>query len=220
MHESLLDNAAVLTNWATASKDFLRQPGSSRRRGGDTSFATVLSLWTANLEGLSVILTTVEGIIGLKDRLIAGWLEVPTEFVKNLEDLTRTLKPSQTRLQCLMHRLFLQTAQIRLGDYREELRKSKAKKIASVSAKTAYDIYCTVLEEELNALYEEVEKDFSTYYRLIMRMTNQRSLRNSHRAKEASLSTLISMTVACSHRLLTTARGTKTEWECACTSPS
>src|SRR6266581_1895103 len=32
---------------------------------------------------------------------------------------------------------------------------------------TAYEVYCSVLEEELNALYEEVQEDFSTYYRAI-----------------------------------------------------
>ena len=47
------------------------------------------------------------------------------------------------------------------------MRKNKAAEIAAVAAKTAYDAYCVVLEEELNSLYEEVQKDFSTYYRAV-----------------------------------------------------
>ena len=127
----------------------------------------MLNRWTAKLEGLKATLTTVEGIISLKDRLTAGWLEVPTDIANSLKGLTRTIEAKPDQTTTLDAQTFLTTAQIRLGDYRKELRKSKAAQIASVSAKTAYDVYCTVLEEELNALYENVEKDFSTYYRLI-----------------------------------------------------
>jgi hypothetical protein len=47
------------------------------------------------------------------------------------------------------------------------MRKSKAAEIAWTSAKAAYDTYCDVLEDELNILYDEVQKDFSTFYRVI-----------------------------------------------------
>jgi hypothetical protein len=47
------------------------------------------------------------------------------------------------------------------------MRKSKAAEIACQPAQVAYDTYCSVLEEELNDLYEEVQKDFSTFYRAI-----------------------------------------------------
>ena len=53
------------------------------------------------------------------------------------------------------------------ADYREAMRKNKAAEIAAVSAKAAYDVYCDVMEEELNTLYDEVQKDFSTFYRAI-----------------------------------------------------
>jgi hypothetical protein len=47
------------------------------------------------------------------------------------------------------------------------MRKNKAAEIAWTSAKAAYDTYCNALEDELNALYEDVQKDFSTFYRAI-----------------------------------------------------
>src|SRR6266851_670764 len=56
---------------------------------------------------------------------------------------------------------------VRLSDYREAMRKSKAAEIAFNSAKLAYETYCAALEEELNALYDSVEKDFSAFYRAI-----------------------------------------------------
>ena len=47
------------------------------------------------------------------------------------------------------------------------MRSNKAAETAKASAKAAYDTYCAVLEEELNKLYDEVQKDFSTFYRAI-----------------------------------------------------
>jgi hypothetical protein len=39
--------------------------------------------------------------------------------------------------------------------------------LASEAAKAAYDAYCRIMEDELNALYEDVQENFSTYYRTI-----------------------------------------------------
>ena len=47
------------------------------------------------------------------------------------------------------------------------MRTDKAAEIASTSAKAASDVYCSVVEDELNSLYNEVQEDFSTFYRAI-----------------------------------------------------
>jgi hypothetical protein len=47
------------------------------------------------------------------------------------------------------------------------MRKNKAAEIASNFAKTAYETYCSILEDELNTLYEQVQEDFSAFYRAI-----------------------------------------------------
>ena len=84
-----------------------------------------------------------------------------------LATLMETLNAKPDQSATLEAQTFLTTAQIRLGDYREGMRNNKAAEIAKACAKTAYDTYCAVQEEELNALYGEVEKDFSTFYRAI-----------------------------------------------------
>jgi cell division septum initiation protein DivIVA len=56
---------------------------------------------------------------------------------------------------------------ILLSDYREAKRKNKAAEIAWNSAKAAYEAYCGVMEDELNALYDDVQEDFSKFYRAI-----------------------------------------------------
>jgi hypothetical protein len=98
---------------------------------------------------------------------MAGWLETPATFSNGLKTLTENVlaKPDQTTT--LDAQTFLTTAQLRLGDYREAMRKGKAADIAWTCAKAAYDAYCAVLEHELNTLYDAVQKDFSSFYRAI-----------------------------------------------------
>jgi hypothetical protein len=134
---------------------------------GEGGFARLLTAWKADVDGLKMNLTTLEGLTGLKDRLTAGWLATPKAFANGLKTLVEKVmaRPDQTAV--LDAQTFLTTAQVRLGDYRESMRKNKAAEIAYNSAKAAYESYCAVLEEELNALYDEVEKDFSAFYRAI-----------------------------------------------------
>ena len=134
---------------------------------GESAFAQILNDWEADLAELKAKLTTVDGLTGLKERLTAGWLGIPKTFPKNLKALTEKIKAKPDQTAALDAQTFLTTAQLRLGDYREAMRKHKAAEIACSSANAAYDAYCNVMEDELNALYEDVQEDFSTFYRAI-----------------------------------------------------
>ena len=109
----------------------------------------------------------MDGLAGLKDRLTAGWLGAPEEFEKSLKALTEKIEAKPDQTATLDAQTFLTTAQLRLSDYREAMRKNKAAEIACDSAKAAYEAYCSVMEDELNALYDDVQEDFSTFYRAI-----------------------------------------------------
>lgn len=134
---------------------------------GESEFARILSLWRADLEGLKVNLATVDGITGLKERLIDGWVKMPKVLPGSLQALTEKLSAKPDQTTALDAQTFLTTAQLRLGDYREAIRRNKAAEISWASATVAYETYCEVQEDELNTLYEEVQKDFSTFYRAI-----------------------------------------------------
>ena len=134
---------------------------------GASAFALLLTTWKTDLEALKTQLATVDGLTGLKNRLAGGWLEMPKVLPNSLKDFTEQLDARPDQSATLDAQTFLTTAQVRLGDYREALRKNKAAEIAWNAAKAAYDTYCSVLEEELNTLYDEVQKDFSTFYRAI-----------------------------------------------------
>jgi hypothetical protein len=167
IQEALLKKGTVVAQAAIGVSGLLAPAQTIAEGQGDGGFATLLTNWKADLEGLKTNLTTLDGLTGLKDRLTVGWLGTPKAFAQGVTDLTAKVmaKPDQTA--ALDAQTFLTNAQLRLGDYREAMRKNKVAEIAYAGAKAAYETYCTVLEEELNALYDSVEKDFSAFYRAI-----------------------------------------------------
>ncbi len=167
IQQALLKKGTAVAQVAIRAAGLLAPVQKIAEGQGETAFAKLLTAWKADLEGLKISLTTLDGLTGLKDRLSVGWVATPKAFAKELTGLIEKVmaKPDQTA--ALDAQTFLTTAQFRLGDYREAMRKNKAAEIAYSAAKAAYDTYCTVLEEELNALYDEVEKDFSAFYRAI-----------------------------------------------------
>jgi hypothetical protein len=134
---------------------------------GDAGLARLLTGWKADLEGLRSKLANVDGLAGLKDRLSGEWIAIPTNFHDGLQGLTAKIQAKPDQSATIDAQTFLNTAQIRLGDYREARRKNEAAEIALATANAAYNAYCAVMDDELNALYDNVQEDFSTYYRAI-----------------------------------------------------
>jgi hypothetical protein len=133
----------------------------------DDNFPRLLAQWRADLDDLNDKLATVDGLMNLKDRLTTGWLQIPNGFAASLKNFTKSIEAKPDQTATIDAQTFLTTAQLRLGDYREVRRKSEAAGIALKAARAAYAAYCTVMDDELNALYEDVQEDFSNYYRII-----------------------------------------------------
>lgn len=164
---ALVGNGAKLIAHITAVADHLRRLHVIAVAQGENSTAATLVEWQTDIDLLKSKLGAVEGIIGLRDELTAGFVDTPKEVadaVKSLSEKTMA-RPDQTAT--LSAQTFLTTGQVRLADYREAKRKNDATLIAYNSAKAAYDIYCEVMERELNTLYEAVQSDFSSFYRAI-----------------------------------------------------
>ena len=133
----------------------------------DATGAELLAGWVENLAQLRGQLASVDGIMTLKPRLSAGWAAAPKNARQSLDALTVKVEAKPDQSAAVATQSFLTTAQLRLNDYREAMRKNKAAEIASAAAKAAYDAYCVVMDDELDALYESVQDDFSTFYRTI-----------------------------------------------------
>jgi len=167
IQQALLNNGAAIAQEIIRVTGFLSPVQRLAETQGDAPFAALLTFWKSSLENLKAKFATVDGLTGLKDRLTAGWLETPTAFTKSLKTLTETIQAKPDQTATLDAQTFLTTAQLRLSDYREAIRKNEAAEMAWSISKAAYDAYCSVLEHELNTLYEAVQDDFSAFYRAI-----------------------------------------------------
>ena len=128
---------------------------------------SAIETWGKDLEALRSDLAKMDGLLGLKPRLSSGWAAVPKDFVEKLALLVAVVEAKPDQTATLDAQTFLSTAQLRLDDYRDAMRRKQRADSASQAAKATYDAYCKVMEAELDALYAEVQEDFSTFYRLI-----------------------------------------------------
>ena len=167
LQDTLVKNGGVLSQETIRLMSLLGLAQKVADSQGDGGFAQMLIGWKTDLEGLKTKLVTVDGLMGLNDRLKESWLAVPKTFSKSLKALTEKVEARPDQTAAIDAQTFLTTAQLRLGDYREAMRKNKAAEIAWSAANAAYEIYCNVMEHELNTLYDDVQEDFSTFYRAI-----------------------------------------------------
>jgi len=166
LQESILANAAVIATQIIKVSG-TAAPIQKLAESQTAEFASALKVWKVSLDGMRLQLATIEGVIALKDQFEPGGLDPPATLASGLKLLIQKTQALPDQSATLDAQTFLSTAQIRIGDYREAMRKSAASELAFKAAKTAYDVYCGVLEEELNKLYDEVQKDFSDFYREI-----------------------------------------------------
>ena len=167
LQASLLRNASTISQHADNLLNLLRQTLQIAKAEADAACVDLVTAWETDLQELKGQLSGFDGIVGLKERLEGGWPRMPAEISARLAALVEKVKARPDQSAAIEAQTFLTTAQLRLGDYRDAMRKNEAAKMAGSSAKITYDTYCRVMEDELNALYEAVQDDFSTFYRLI-----------------------------------------------------
>jgi energy-coupling factor transporter ATP-binding protein EcfA2 len=165
LQESLRSNGAAISDEQIRIAGLIGPVRKLAAAEGEADFTAVLDAWKADLDELKPKLATIDGLTGLKDRLSGGWVQAPASLAASLNSLTVTVKAKPDQTAALSAQTFLTTAQLRLGDYRSALRREERAKTAAAAAKAAYETYCKVFEEALNSLYEEVQEDFSTFYR-------------------------------------------------------
>ncbi|AHB47695.1 chromosome segregation protein SMC [Hyphomicrobium nitrativorans NL23] len=134
---------------------------------GEAETAAILSGWTKDLDQLRGSLETLDGITGLKDRLGKGWADMPPDLPKALQNLRAKLNAKPDQSARIDAQTFLTTAQARIADYRDASRVLVRSARAADAAKSAYDAYCRAMEDELNTLYQDVQEDFSSFYKII-----------------------------------------------------
>jgi hypothetical protein len=167
LQQRMLSNGAALARQIVKLGGVLDPLHKAAAATGDTALAGVLLAWKNDVAALKDKLATIDGLSDLKERLTKGWLAVPKNLTKQVTALAAAIEAKPDQTTTVDAQTFLTTAQLRLGDYREAMRAGKAAEHAATLAKSAYDAYCGIMENELNTLYEEVQGDFSTFYRTI-----------------------------------------------------
>jgi hypothetical protein len=165
LQDSLLKSGAELVRHVVRVLGLLSQTLKIANGQEDSDCAGLVTGWTNSLEELKRQLAALDGLIALKGRLTSGWPEMPTAFAATLAALTAKVAGKPDQSATVEAQTFLTTTQLRLNDYREAMRRNEVAEFASNSAKAAYDTYCRAMEDELNALYNDVQADFSTFYR-------------------------------------------------------
>jgi hypothetical protein len=82
LQQALLSNGTAVAQAAIRVAGLLGLAQKMAEGQADAGFARLLTTWKIDLEALKTKLTAVEGLMGLKDRLIAGWLETPDGFLE------------------------------------------------------------------------------------------------------------------------------------------
>ena len=167
VQQRLLKNGSALVQSILKLGGVLDPLHKAATASGDMTLSGILQTWKDDLAALKNSLSSVDGLAALKDRLTKGWLAAPKTLAQKVTALGTAIEGRPDQTATVDAQTFLSTAQLRLGDYREAMRASKAAENAAKLAKRAYDTYCSIMEDELNSLYEEVQSDFSTFYRTI-----------------------------------------------------
>jgi hypothetical protein len=158
LQQRMLDNGAALARRIIKIGGVLDPLHKAAAATGDTGLGGVLLAWKNDVAALKDNLATIDGLSDLKERLTKDWLALPKSLAKQVTALAAAIEAKPDQTTTVDAQTFLTTAQLRLGDYREAMRASKAAEHAASLAKSAYDVYCSAMENELNTLYEEVQR--------------------------------------------------------------
>jgi hypothetical protein len=129
--------------------------------------AARLQHWAGELLTFSEGLKSLDGILAAKDRITAGWAKPPIELAADLKAIEAQVKKRPDKSATEQARNFLVLAQERLTNWRRARRDFEEKKVNAARGRAVYKTYCDVSEKALTKLYEEVEEEFSEFYRLI-----------------------------------------------------
>ena len=167
LQDKLLNNATEISSNAIRIQGLFNPIETIAKELDAKNFAQELSNWSTALEGVSEDTATVDGLTKLKANLADGWVAAPTKLLQKLSDLKEQVAALPEESSTVVSQTFLTRAQDRMASYRAARRESEKSERAWYAAKDAYGIYCDVSESALSSLYNQVEDDFSSFYREI-----------------------------------------------------
>jgi len=129
--------------------------------------AEQIQMWGKDLSSLAEGLRSFDGSMAARSRLEAGWARPPATLANDLSELHAKVKARPDRSATEQARSFLVIAQERLATLRRALRDLEEKRVNAARGRSAYKAYCDISDRALASLYEQVEEEFASFYRLI-----------------------------------------------------
>jgi hypothetical protein len=167
LQKRLLDNAGEIAGQARGLVALLGPVQQMAKADSTAEFAAALVSLSDRLTIFSRSLDTVERIVAKKEDFEKGWIAAPPLLKTQLEILMETIKGKPDQSATVAAQTFLTRAEDRIVACREAQQALKEATAAEEAGKTVYKTYCDVAEEQLRALYEAVDRNFSRYYRQI-----------------------------------------------------
>ena len=133
----------------------------------DPEFVGQLQHWAGELLAFAESAKSFDGAMAARERIEAGWANPPTNLADQLKELQSRVKARPDKSATEQGRSFLVIAQERLENFRRSRRELEEKKANAARGRAAYKAYCDISEKALTSLYEQVEEEFATFYRLI-----------------------------------------------------
>ena len=164
IQKKILDDASTIKAYVAPILDVFRETVRIAKSEKLTDSERALLSWGKDLSDFSRKLDDIDEILNLRDRLGSNWSSTPEGIEQKVEELRVHLEQKPDQSAKIEAQTMLSNAQVRLDDYRAAQRKNKQVKHAQELSAKAYEIYCEIMEEELEALYNDVQDDFSAFY--------------------------------------------------------
>lgn len=130
-------------------------------------FAGQLQQWLGGVSTFGQSLRSFEGVLAARERIEAGWAQPPENLAERVAELQAKVEARPDKGATEAARSFLVIAQERMTVLRRAKRELEEKKADAARGRAAYKTYCDVSEKALTSLYEQVEEEFASFYRLI-----------------------------------------------------
>lgn len=132
---------------------------------GFDSLSKTLDEWVKSLTVFAKGLEKVEFALAVVDRLSSDWRATPPGLDESLEDLKEKVSAWPEQDSLVEAQSFLVRAQERFVRFMDANTACANVAYAMSAANITYDTYCEEASNALQRLYDEVETDFSRFYR-------------------------------------------------------
>lgn len=167
IQKEINDQATKVTTELRSLRGLLKAAKPFAVSHGPERFSTTLDDWIESLVAFETRLESITLALGQRTRLLGDILVKPVEMDARLAETVAAIKAEPDLSTTARARTFLVLAQERWQNVKNGRKQLAQSDRALKAAQIAYQTYCDVADAALTQLYQDVELDFSNFYRFI-----------------------------------------------------